>query len=312
MNKWKLLLIIIFMGAGVGYAQQKLEIQGSGSSLYLNHQVLPQETFYSVGRLYNVSPRNLASFNQLQMDNGLNVGQNIKIPLDRNNFAQEEVKSVLDFYVPLYHTVKPGETLYRLSTNYSKAPVESIKKWNSLTSETVSEGVPLIVGFLKVDKNQSAFAKDNPADLDMDTEQSTPAVANAKAETSTSAQIEHNETSSSAMPANNATAGGDGFFKQVFDISAATHANVQGLAGVFKSTSGWQDEKYYCLNNEAAPGSIVKVTDQASGKSVYAKVLDAIPDIKQNSGLVVIISNSAADRLGKGEEHFNCTVTYEK
>ena len=46
------------------------------------------------------------------------------------------------------------------------------------------------------------------------------------------------------------------------------------------------------------PGTILKITDNSSGKSVYAKVLDAIPDIKQNSGLSVVLSNAAAEELG--------------
>ena len=85
-----------------------------------------------------------------------------------------------------------------------------------------------------------------------------------------------------------------------------------GSAGVFKSTSGWQDGKYYCFNNDAAPGTVLKVTNNATGKSVYAKVLDAIPDIKQNSGLSVVLSNAAAEELGTGENKFDCVLSYVK
>ncbi len=88
--------------------------------------------------------------------------------------------------------------------------------------------------------------------------------------------------------------------------------NETGNAGVFKSTSGWQDGKYYCFNNNAAPGAVIKVIDYITGKSVYAKVLDAIPDIKQNSGLTIIISNSAADELGAETPGFNCSLSYVK
>jgi hypothetical protein len=45
---------------------------------------------------------------------------------------------------------------------------------------------------------------------------------------------------------------------------------------------------------------------------VYAKVLDAIPDIKQNSGLAIVISNAAAEELGAGENKFDCVVSYAK
>ena len=84
------------------------------------------------------------------------------------------------------------------------------------------------------------------------------------------------------------------------------------MAAIFKTTSGWQDGKYYCFHNTALPGTIIKITNNANGKSIYAKVLDAIPDIKQNSGLLLRVSNSAAEELGAGENKFDCSITYAK
>ena len=68
---------------------------------------------------------------------------------------------------------------------------------------------------------------------------------------------------------------------------------------LFRSTSGWDDGKFYCLHNSAKQGTIVKVTNTANGKSIYAKVLDMMPDLKQNDKLVIRISNAAADALGE-------------
>ena len=88
--------------------------------------------------------------------------------------------------------------------------------------------------------------------------------------------------------------------------------NEAGSGAVFKSNSGWQDGKYYCLHNTAAPGTIIKVTANSTGKTIYAKVLDVIPDIKQNSGLIIRISNAAAQELGIGEAKFDCSLSYSK
>jgi hypothetical protein len=82
---------------------------------------------------------------------------------------------------------------------------------------------------------------------------------------------------------------------------------------LFKSTSGWHDGKYYCLHNMATPGTIVKITNNANGKSIYAKVLDIMPDIKQNNGLIICVSNAAADVLGVTENSkLDCTLNYSK
>ena len=84
----------------------------------------------------------------------------------------------------------------------------------------------------------------------------------------------------------------------------------KGMAGIFKSTSGWDDGKYYCLHNAAPAGSYIKITNNATKKSVYAKVLDLIPDLKQNTGIIIRISNAAAAELGAGAANFECTLNF--
>ena len=83
-----------------------------------------------------------------------------------------------------------------------------------------------------------------------------------------------------------------------------------GQAGIFKSTSGWQDGKYYVLINNVPVGTIVKVTDQGTGKSVYAKVLGQLPEMKESVGLMLRLSNAAAAELGNGDGRFSAGVSY--
>jgi DNA topoisomerase VI subunit B len=88
--------------------------------------------------------------------------------------------------------------------------------------------------------------------------------------------------------------------------------NETGRAAIFKSNSGWEDGKYYCLHNAASPGTIVKITNSSTGKSVYAKVLDVMPDIKQNEGVLIRLSNAAAAELGQEGSRFDCTLSFSK
>ena len=79
----------IFFTANTSHAQQKsLEIKGTGSKLYLEHVVSSKENFYSISRMYNSPPKDIAGYNNLQFENGLSVGQTIRIPLNENNFTQ--------------------------------------------------------------------------------------------------------------------------------------------------------------------------------------------------------------------------------
>jgi len=47
---------------------------------------------------------------------------------------------------PIYHEVKPGETLFRLSRQY-RVDVAKIRSWNNLPDNTISVGQQLIVGY---------------------------------------------------------------------------------------------------------------------------------------------------------------------
>ena len=58
----------------------------------------------------------------------------------------------------MYHIVEAKEGLYRVSVNYNKVPLEQLKKWNHLSSDAVSSGTRLIVGYLKV-QDESPLAK---------------------------------------------------------------------------------------------------------------------------------------------------------
>ena len=337
MSKWYLAFIFTIITSNFLFAQQNnLEIKGTGANLSVTHTVVPKESFYSVARMYNVNPKEIAAYNQIQMVNGLKVGQDLKIPLGRNNFTQTGSKLKKEALIPVYHTIEPGETLYRLGVNYNKVSLASLKKWNHLQSDDVSVGTPMIVGYLKVDKALSSLAniKTEPAaqvaiapkkeekPVEKKPEvvvNATPAErepASAKTENVAKTTTQTNENKVAPITANTKSNIGSpgGYFKNLYNQQNEnkTPADNNGSAGVFKSTSGWQDSKYYCFSNDATPGTILKVTNNATGKSVYAKVLDAIPDIKQNSGLSIVISNSAAEELGAGENKFDCMVSFAK
>ena len=62
-----------------------------------------------------------------------------------------------------------------------------------------------------------------------------------------------------------------------------------------------QDGKYYMLMNDVVPGTIVKIGSSESGKTIYAKVLGAVPPGKESEGLALRLSNAAAAALGMQE-----------
>ena len=338
MVKWfGVLILILVVRVGALGQNGNLMVEGISPKLYLTHKIAPKENFYSIGRMYNLPAKELAAYNNLQFENGLSIGQLIKIPLGESNFLQSGTAPDGDVLIPVYHAVVPKEGLYRMSINYNKVPLPEIKKWNHLQSDEVSIGTNLIIGYLKVKKGESPLAaKASKTDIDRSIEKSEepktpppvnpdanhdrlPPVKKPEAEKKEDSHVvieqpEAQKTSVNTVARNSTINFSGGYFKKMYDDQADKKSPVSenGSAGIFKSTSGWKDGKYYCFNNEAQPGSVIKITDNVTNKSVYAKVLDAIPDIKQNAGLAIILSNAAAEELGATDAKFDCALSYIK
>lgn len=316
----KRLLFLFLLTPFLSAAQEKpliLIADGISPGLYVTHKVAAKENYYSIGRIYNVSPKEIAPFNNLQLENGLSLGQVIKIPLSAANFFQDGSAAADEIFVPVYHVVKGKEGLYRVALNHNNLPLETMKQWNNIKGDAVRNGTKLIVGYLKVKKDQSYLAKNGVATTInanviamVKTEEKTP--DNVKKETvKPGKETVSAETKKTTNPGKD---NAEGNFKNLYNLQSknAEVVNADGIAGVFKSTSGWNDKKYYCLHNSALPGTIIKITNPATGKYVYAKVLDLMPDIKKNEGLLICISNAAAAELGADENNFNCVLNYAK
>ncbi len=345
----KRLLIVLFSVPLFALAQNKaLVVEGVSPDLYINHTVAAKENYYSIGRIYNISPKEVAPYNHLVLESGLSLGQALKIPLTAVNFLQLGAPDADEVLVPVYHTVAGKEGLYRISTNFNKLPLETLKKWNNLKSDAVANGTHLIVGYLKVKKELSplaSMAKAKPADniakapetpakpvvtketpkQDVSNESTpvvknpvkeNPGVAEKKKEVPVETVVvkEAEAVKRITPPATSGKSFNGGVFKSEYENQVRNKdvAGETGEAAIFKSTSGWEDGKYYCLHNSSSPGTIIKITSSTTGKSIYAKVLDVMPDIKQNIGLLVRLSNAAAQELGTGDAKFVCNVSYSK
>lgn len=122
-----------------------LLVHKGDKGLHLNHEVMPKEGLYAIGRMYNVHPKFLATYNGIDMNKGLNIGQVLHIPLTDTNFSQKAKKGI----IPVYYIVGSGDGLQKVSTFNNKVPVAQLKSWNNLKNDNVSAGSKLIIGFLQ-------------------------------------------------------------------------------------------------------------------------------------------------------------------
>ena len=128
MKKLGHILISLLITTGLAAQTSDLTIHSENGKLYLNHIVEAKQNWYSIGRLYNISPREIAPLNGLTLNSGLEIGQQLKIPLTKTNFAQQGVAPADEIFVPLYHTVEQKEGLFRIGQNFNKVTAADLKK----------------------------------------------------------------------------------------------------------------------------------------------------------------------------------------
>jgi LysM repeat protein len=278
----------------------------------VKHTVAAHESYSSIGRLYNVNGRVIANFNKLDYEVGLAIGQVLNIPTTgpapkvetpkviepKEEIPVEPKPKTVKGKNAVVHTVGKKETLYGLSKMYD-VTIADIKKWNSLTEDGLKEGSELIVGY--GDKVQPKVVETPKAVDEAPKVIKKPVVKEEPkiVKTVPKKVVVEEPIDKEPKPIQDGYESRDfkgGIFRTLYKGS---NNSVDGIAGIFKSTSGWEDGKYYCLHNTAKQGSIIKVTNKANGKIIYAKVLDVMPDLKQNNAILIRISNAAADALGE-------------
>lgn len=322
MKKTFLLALILFF-CTVVFAQNQLLVQSSSKGLYLTHKVAPKENFYSVGRLYNISPKEIEAFNGLDMNKGLVIGQVIKVPLNASNFSQTVANGQ-----PVYYIVEPKEGLYRVSLKNNNVLMADLRKWNKLSSDKIAPGEKLIVGFLTASKeNNNVVQIVKEPEVKPTAEEKKPVVLTnqetvvANKDEPKKEEVKKQEPEKKVeppvtKPVNTVAVndGSGGYFKSQFDqqIKVQPAKNEQtASAGIFKTASGWQDGKFYALMDNIEPGTIIRIINPTNNKAIYAKVLGEMSGIRQNQGYDVRISNAAASALDVSDaDKFIVRVNY--
>lgn len=318
----KILLLGAILLNSYFLSAQHIQIQKEKAQLYITHKVAAKETLYSLGRMYHLTPKEISTANKLSANAGLRVGQQIKIPLKKDNFLQTTPKKSKGLE-PVYHTIKKGDNLYKLSKNYNNVKEADLKKWNKLSKAIVKPGQQIIVGYLKIDV--STRHDDVAAKPKAKIDSSKSVINKPEPQTTTQEAITYAEPpvktqkelvvatapeQTNVVTPTSQTASDESYFAANYSINAANAQEkiITGTAATFKSTSGWSDKKYYLLINDIAPETIVKVT--VNGKSVYAKVLENLPDLKDNKGLTCRLSNAAASALGITDPKFAVEISF--
>jgi LysM repeat protein len=306
------LSLLLLSAVQLMFAQSDMMVRSGEKGLYLEHKVTPKENFYSIGRLYSLHPKEIAAYNKLDMTKGLNLGQTIRIPLTASNFSQAGEKGGL----PVYYKLGEKEGLMKVSNLNNNVSLESLRRWNNLKSDNVNPGSKLVVGFVLATalpydvvapvQEKETMTKKNTEPVN--TNPSTTGIVQPKIQETVVKKepvIEKPKTQDKSKEQARMIEPGHGYFKSSFDLQVRSRPpakNETVTSGIFKTSSGWEDAKYYLLVDGVQPGTIIKLVNPGNNKAVYAKVLGEMSGIRQNEGLNIRISNAAAAALGVEED----------
>jgi len=313
------------MAAGIFFTAGTLQV--SAQTVQAVHVIKEGETLSQLAKSYGTTVGDIMRLNGMNSDSKLYVGEKVKIPAAGETVVASGVAKT--------HTVEKGETLYQLSKKYD-VTVNQLRDWNNITGNNIQVGQ-----VLKVSAGGSGSTSSLPVVADNDAVPTPPQTTDQTATTTTSTVDNVNNTIDAGNSATDqeevspakkrdqrgltdkdnptnstfgqaaSTSGTEGAFAVAYKSQAGgTELITKGLAGTFQSASGWKDGKYFILMNEVAPGTLVKV--QTKGKTIYAKVLWNLGNVKENAGLSYRISDAAAAALGVGSGQTDIIVSYFK
>jgi hypothetical protein len=242
--------------------------------------------------------------------------------------------------------VREKEGLYRIGQDHNKIPVERLKSLNGLTGDAIALGTRLVVGHLRVRRDQSPLAeiqavqpapvvtKDVPKiqttvneqpkkqDPVLTREAVTPIRPQAAEPVREKPVVAERERQTEATetrrevqgtpPSNSSSDTPGGFFNAMFNeqMKGAQSQTASGLVAAFKSSIGREERKYYALMSGVMPNTVIRVTNPANGKYVYAKVLNELPTMRENDGLLLRIGSTAMAELGLSEGRHEVRVAW--
>ena len=101
------------------------------------HTVEAGETLSSIARQYQLSPKELAAYNDMKFGDPLTVGQRLRTSAPASDEAEVQVTESSGSRS--LHEVQPGETMFQIARNYG-VTIKELMEWNGKDSFNLSAG----------------------------------------------------------------------------------------------------------------------------------------------------------------------------
>jgi len=150
------ILIVVFVAllASSAVAQNYAQRTIDGNDYYL-YYVEPGNTLYAISKMFSVPTEALLAANPTA-EGGLEIGQEILVPLNSVNKKAAKKKSVKVDGDVILHTVQKKETLFSISKDYG-VDVNDLIEMNPESAQTLSTGVTIKIPSAKSSNVQEKY-----------------------------------------------------------------------------------------------------------------------------------------------------------
>lgn len=252
---------------------------------YVIHKLNPKDTYYQLGRQYNVVVKDIMEANNKK---NLRVGDTVKIPRGRaasaippavvaippsntkenNNDPKQVLVSPQDILTE--YKVGKSETLYAIARRFG-TNVNDIKRINGLTSDSLREGQLLKIP--NGDLPEPIVEK--PIEVPIIIEQHQP--------------IDDSD-----------------FKPNKYGIREKKEKGI----GVWMENLESDGQSNLALHKTAPVGTVLKITNPMTRSVTFAKVVGKFADNADTQDAIVVLSKSAASFIGALDRKFQIEITY--
>lgn len=247
-----------------------LKLDEFGNGIF-QHELAKGQTMYSLSRFYGVKLEILYNFNaNFSSEAPAAFGDRVNVPIPDSAIVDWLQAWPRKNFVPVFYTVKPGETFYKIAKTYFGLSPDTLKSRLYLKETTVKAGQRIQVGWLSTKgiPEELQAVNRNPLGLKMQA------------------------------------------LQQAFQGEKLVKVpRFQNGAAYWQREKKGADD-FFALHRTAPVGSIIQVTNPLKHKTVYAKVIAKIPDQAYGDDIIVVLSPSVAKLLGAKDPKFFVELKY--
>lgn len=137
----------------------EIQISKDIQKIYV-HRVTSKQTLYSISKLFEVPISYLTKINKIDKEVGLQLGQQLFIPIRDNLIVTTQPKDIKN-YTRLVYKVKKKETIFRIARIYFDLEIEQLKQNNNLKDLGLDVGQLLTVGWFRINDNFNISTNNN-------------------------------------------------------------------------------------------------------------------------------------------------------